>query len=400
MVVAGALAVAITLGPAAAADATPAAPVPAPYQTLVSTLQSQLSAFAGAAGPARSTGRTVLASSLIVADGNIGTGLLGPNALPRASLMLRRLHQMGLKGVMLEVGFPLLLPSFPNRAGYTSFYQRLAAEIHADRMTLSIELNPVFTNPLISTLHPDYRGLTVSSYAAEQRREAQILIDTMHPTYLTLLDEPDTFGFNLGLPLNDPSTGVQLVTAELAGLNRRTTKVGAGTGTWTSPAYDQALLTQTSIDYLSVHVYPLGPVAVANLGTDVAAAAQAHKPVVMDETWLAKDLTTGNFDASGHIVDNPDGAANEQRTDTYSFFEPLDQQFLTLITRYARNHGVLFVSAFQTLNFFSYVAWSPALDAGSPQIARAAQGQAVLAAMTAGTLTDTGHTYGQLAGGR
>jgi hypothetical protein len=342
----------------------------------------------------------VLAASLIAADGNIGLGLLAPGALTRASTMLRRMHQMGLRGVMLEVGFPLLLPSFANSAGYTSFYQQLAQMIHVDGMTLSIEQNPVFASSQISSLHPDFSGLTVASYAAEQRQEAQIIIDTMHPSYLTVLDEPDTFGSNLSLPLNDPAIGVRLVTSALTGLDRQSTKVGAGTGTWTSPAYDQALLTQTSIDYLSVHVYPLAQLDVDNLNTDVAAAARAHKPVAMDETWLYKDLLAGNFDTTGTIHANPAGAANEQKLDTYSFFEPLDERYLTLITRYARNHGVVFVSPFSTLNFFASVDWTPALDAASEQVPRAAQSRAAGAAMAAGILTKTGTTYSHLATGK
>jgi hypothetical protein len=382
---------------ASTAATTP--PVPAPYRALVATLNQQVSSFATEVGSSSSKGHTVLAASLIAADGNIGQGLLAPAALTRASTMLRRLHQMGPRGVMLEVGFPLLLPSFANSTGYTSFYEQLAAMIHADGMTLSIEQNPVFASSQISSLHPDFSGLTVASYADEQRQEAQIIIDTMHPSYLTVLDEPDTFGSNLSLPLNAPATGVALVERELSGLNRGSTKVGAGTGTWTSPAYDEALLTGTSIDYLSVHVYPLAQADVDNLNTDVSAAAQAHKPVVMDETWLYKDLLTGNFDSTGTIHANPAGAANEQKLDTYSFFEPIDQRFLTLITRYARTHGVLFVSPFSTLNFFASVDWTPALDAASEQVPRAAQSRAAVAAMTAGTLTTVGTGYRQLARG-
>ena len=375
----------------------PAPPVPTQYQGLVATLQGQLSAFATQVGPASSGGHTVMAANLIAADGNVGTALLTPALLTTASTMLQRLKQMGLHGIMLEVGFPLLLPTFPNSAGYTSFYQRIAQMIHRDGMTLSVEENPVFPSPLISTLHPDYRGLTIDSYAAEQRQEAQIIIDTMHPNYLTILDEPDTFGNNLSLPLNDLSTVTRLVNLELTGLTRGTTRVGAGTGTWTPPAYDQALLNQTAIDYLSVHVYPLAALDVQNLNTVVAAASRAHKPAVMDEVGFYKDLVSGNFDATGTIHGNATGAANEEHLLAFSFFEPLDRQFLTLITRYARNRGVVFLSPFESQTFFAYVDWTPALDTAASLAFRAVLNQAVVAAMAAGTLTSVGHTYAALA---
>ena len=383
-----------------ASTAAPPPPVPAQYQGLVTTLQGQLSSFATQVGSPSSGAHTVMAANLIAADGNVGQGLLTPTLLTTASTMLHRLKQMGLRGIMLEVGFPLLLPSFPNSPGYTSFYQHVAQMIHSDGMTLSIEVNPVFTSPQISSLHPDYRGLTVDSYAAEQRQEAQAIIDTMHPDYLTILDEPDTFGSNLSLPLNNPGTVVHLVTLELTGLTRGSTRVGAGTGTWSPPAYDQALLNQTSIDYLSVHVYPLAQLDVQNLNTDIAAANQAHKPAVMDEVGFYKNLISGNFDATGTIHGNATGAANEQKLLAFSFFEPLDRQFLTLITRYARNHNVALVAPFETPIFFAYVDWTPALDAASNLQFRSVQTQAVQAAMTAGTLSSTGRTYSQLATGK
>jgi hypothetical protein len=391
---------ATTVPTTSASTTTPPQPVPGPYQALVATLQGQVSSFAAEVGPSSSGAHTVMAANLIAADGNIGQGLLVPRALTTASTMLQRLKHMGLRGVMLEVGFPLLLPNFPNSAGYTSFYQQVAQMIHADGMTLSVEVNPVFTSPQISSLHPDYSGLTVESYAAEQREEAQTIIDTMHPDYLTVLDEPDTFGSNLSLPLNTPATGVQLVNLELTGLNRRSTKVGAGTGTWSPPPYDQALLNQTSIDYLSVHVYPLAQLDVQNLNTDVGAASQARKPIVMDEVGLYKDLVSGNFDATGTIHANANGAANEEKLLAFSFFEPLDQQFLTLITRYARNRGVVFLSPFETLNFFAYVDWTRMLDAMPSLQFRAVLDQAAVASMSSGRLSGVGRTYSQLATGK
>lgn len=377
-----------------------AAPVPVPYQSLVATLQAQVSAFAADAGPTSSSRRTVMAGCLLAADGNLGASLLTPLGLSHALTMLRSMKQLGLRGVMLEVGFPLLLPTFPNSGGYTAFYQRVASMIHTDGMTLSVELNPVFTSPQISSLHPDYRGLTVASYAAEQRQEAQIIIDTMRPDYLTILDEPDTFGSNLSLPLNDPATVAQLVTLELTGLNRRSTKVGAGTGTWSPPVYDQDLLARAPIDYLSVHVYPLARLDVDNLQTDVAAAAQAHRPAVMDETWLYKDLSSGNFDATGRIHPNPAGAANQEKLLAFSFWEPLDQQFLTLITRYARNHGIVFLAPFESLNFFAEVDWTPALDASASLVVRSQQSRDAFASMAASTRSPVGTTYARLAARR
>lgn len=76
--------------------------------------------------------------------------------------MLAAMKAMHVQGVMLEVGFPLLVNSFPNAGGYTSFHENVAKDIHADGMTLSVEVDPVFRDPQISSLRLDRSGLTVA----------------------------------------------------------------------------------------------------------------------------------------------------------------------------------------------------------------------------------------------
>ena len=122
-------------------------------------------------------------------------------------------------------------------------------------MQLDVKENPAF--PGFTSLTVDYSGLTLASYASEQAQEAQTIIDRLAPTYLTILDETDTFTFHLHLPLDNAQAAVEVLNLELGGLRRGHTRVGAGTGTWMNSTIDQALVTQTSIDYLSVHVYPV-----------------------------------------------------------------------------------------------------------------------------------------------
>ncbi|HZM54637.1 MAG TPA: hypothetical protein VFC03_06375, partial [Acidimicrobiales bacterium] len=116
----------------------------------------------------------------------------------------------------------------------------------------------------------------------------------------------------------------------------------------------QALLTHTSIDYLGVHVYPLGPVQAANLKTDVAAAKSADKRLVMDETWLDKPT------ASGAAGAGPQGAPEELKIKSYSFWEPLDVKYLSAMVKYVRTQGFAYVSLFDGARaFFGYLTWSP-----------------------------------------
>ena len=193
---------------------------------------------------------------------------------------------------------------------------------------------------------------------------------------------------HLHLPLNNPQAAVQVVNLELGGLRRGHTKVGAGTGTWMNSAIDQALVAQTPIDYLSVHVYPVDAQSLDNLDADTTVAANAHKPVVMDEAWLYKVPNAGIGTALIH----------EQSTvrDTFGFFEPLDQRFLIALVAYDRSHGALYVSPFWTGEFFAYLDWTPQLDVLTPAAVRAQEATAAAVAVRAGRFSATGRTYGAL----
>ncbi len=152
------------------------------------------------------------------------------------------------------------------------------------------------------------------------------------------MTEPDTYTDVFHITLDTPSSAVAVVERELAGLDRHGTLVGAGAGTWSSPAIDRALLSKTSIDYLDVHVYPLGPADVANLKTDVAAAKADHKPLVMDETWLNKPQPGAGL--------GPASSPEALKVKSYSFWEPLDATWLSAMVDFVEDQGFDYVAFF------------------------------------------------------
>jgi hypothetical protein len=370
-----------TAAPAAPSTPTPAAPVgagtgvsplaqtpgsvPAEYLSQYTAVETDAQAFEGMAGSPSNGAPTTVGAELLAANGNIGSGLLAAHALSGVETELDAYQALGVEGVTVCVSFPLLLPSTPDSAGYLSFYEQVAQQVHTRGMVLSVEENPIFAGTQLTTLPISYAGLTLTSYAAEQQQQAQLIIDDMQPEYLSLLTEPDTFSSVLHLDLDTPATASQVVTEELSGLDRGTTLVGAGSGTWSSPSIDQALLT-TSIDYLDVHVYPMAPADLANLTSDVAAARAAGRPLVMDETWLYKDLTSGNFSSDGTSLFNASGPENEMKDVSFSFWEPLDESYVAAMVDYVRSQGFSYVAFFDGSRcFFGYLPWSPQLDAAS-----------------------------------
>ncbi len=370
-------------------------PVPAQYQEQYAQIQTEVNAFTSQVGTPPKHPSTTIGVELLAANGNIASGLLGPSALSGVTSELDAFSMLGVQGVTVDVSFPLLLPTTTDAAGYVTFYKQVAQQVRAHHMVLSVEENPIFAGTPLTSLSISYAGLTIDSYATEQRQQAQLIIDDLSPNYLSVLDETDTFSTTLGINLNTPATAAQVVNDELTGLNRGHTAIGAGTGTWTTPAIDQALLTQTSIDYLGVHVYPLGPSQTANLRADVSAAVTARKRLVMDETWLEKP-TAAEIAGAG-----PQGAPEELKVKSYRFWEPLDQQYITAMVSYVRSHGFSYVSFFDgSRAFFGYLPWSPELEAASYQVFSREYNQVVAANMMSETVSGSGLALHHAIGGK
>lgn len=371
------------------------APVPAEYQATYEALQSQLVAFTALPLGNVSAGTTVLSSGLEAADGNaMYPGVLQSKLLSTATTMVQRMKAMGETGVTIQTSFPLLVSSFPDSSEYTTFYQDIANVVHQEGMTLTVEENPLFGNMSSIPIASYYDGLTLQGYESADQQMAQTIIDVMHPTYLSILNEPDTYTAVIGQPgidLTSAPVGVAFVNAVMTGLDKDGTLVGAGTGTWTDPSYDQALINQTRIDFVDMHVYPIAESDLTNMTSQVAEAAAAHTPILESECWLYKGTTNGQPD------DGPQAAPDEQKVITYSFWEPLDEEFLTTMVDYARSNGFLVVSPFSTMNFFAYQTWTQALDGETSQQVRQAFDQAVLSALASGLLSSVGETYESLA---
>jgi hypothetical protein len=377
---------------AAAGGATPTgavAPVPPQFQSAFAAVDAEVQNFAREVPGPPVHSKTTIGTELLSANGNIGASLLAPSAIAGVENELDAFRALGIKGVTVDVSFPLLLSGTANSSGYLNFYEQVANQVKKRHMVLSVEENPIFAGTPLTTLPISYAGLTSRIYANEQREQAQTIVDRLHPKYLTVLDEPDTFTDALGLDLNTPTNAVQVVSRELTGLRRQGTMVGAGTGTWSPASIDEALLAHTSIDYLDVHVYPLSPQQVTNLRADSAAAKADHKPLVMDETWLNKPTAT---EGSG-----PAGAPAELKEKSYSFWEPLDEQYLTAMYSYVRSQGYSYVSFFDGARaFFGYLPWSSRLQAATYQSFSSTYNQLVEADMRQNEHSGTGQTLAHL----
>lgn len=369
---------------------TPDAPLPPQYQSLYSGLSAQLDGYQAAvtAMPSLEGGSSaplVAGVELLEANANRGSALFNPGVLGDVSRDIDHFKAMGITGLTLGIKLPYLLSSYTgaDAARYLSFYETVAGMIRNQRMTIDVELSAAFCGTAFDSCTYTFPN-TVAGFAAITAQQARIVIQNIHPNYLTLISEDATDAALTKDPALDSVAGsTQFVSATLRAIGPHPgVAVGAGAATWQPPTFNQALL-KLPIDYLDLHIYPIGTTEVANLITDSEMAHAAHVPLVADEAWLFKTLTPSG-DPTGTAV---------YRLDNFSFFSPLDTRFATITQEWARKAGVSFDSAFWSWQMFGYATWTPALDTASYQHLSSTSDLAAIQAMVAGDVTPAGDAW-------
>jgi hypothetical protein len=256
--------------------------------------------------------------------------------------------------------------------------------IRAQKMTIDVELSAAFCGTSYDSCTYTFPN-TVAGFSSITAQQARIVIKNIHPNYLTLISEDTTDAALTKDPILDTVAGAtQFVSKTLQAIGPHPgVAVGAGAATWQPPAFNQALL-KLPIDYLDLHIYPIGPAEVTNLVTDSEMAHSAHKALVADEAWLFKTLTpTGD----------PTSTATYQ-VDNFSFFSPLEARFASITQEWARKAGASYDSAFWwSWQMFGYAIWTPTLDTASYAQLSSTSDLAAIQAMGAGDVTPAGHAW-------
>ncbi len=371
--------------------------VPPTYQPLYTEMQTAMQGVeANLPTPPAGEATFTFSAETLYANGNAGLSLLKPGVRDSYLHELQALKSLGVSGVVIAMGFPLLYEPFYQSIGddqdyqpMLSFFQQLIVDIHSLGMKAIVEsqcMYPGYYSSAAGFNVAAYLGtLSLSEY--EQGRSAQVLViySQVKPDYLDLGSEPDTEASNSGQSgFLDPNTWAAAVASYIQALPSGTHSplIGTGVGNWrTNDAlqYIQAEAAIPGLDYIDLHLYP-----VVNLGstntfqfalTLIDAAHTAGKPVAMSEFWLLKidsaDLTQNNSQ-------NPATAS----LNAYSFFQPLDAEFLTDMWKIANQKQFLYGSAFWSRYFWAYLPYSstgPAPGEALDQAASQAAGQALFA---------------------
>jgi len=257
---------------------------------------------------------------------------------------------MGVKGVTLQIGYPVLLPEFPRYSEYLEFYKKLVAVIRSYNLILHIKTGPSFTQPEFSKIKINYNTIPQELYLAGRKHQALLIIKHLVPDYLTIVNEPSTEKtlVRFEITTNDYRNFIQSVIEEAGST---ITLIGAGAGTWDDPIFIQTFSEIPELHFIDLHVYPVFGNCLDRAVSCSNLAVRNNKKLIIGEAWLYKTL-------GQEMSIKPESLVQVFARDTYSFWQPLDQKFLTQLIKYARTQQVDYVSVFWSRYFFAYVPYN------------------------------------------
>jgi len=329
--------------------------VPPVYQDMYTTLSQILDGFNQSLNgiPPVANHEVTYATELLPADSNIGARLLSPQAMQGVINYLNAIQKLGIDGVTIDISFPVLVPTFPNYSQYLSFYENVVQQVRSRGMMIDIESEtPLLVGyPGLSLGSVSYSNLTYDAYVSEDRAMIQTVITDLHPDYLNIGTETDTLQMLLHYPeISTPTGWGTYIASLLTGLNKGSTKVDVGIGSWDPISYLYATLNDSAIDAIDVHVYPVYNNYLSILTQMGKLSEEYNKPIVIDEMWLHKSTMN-----EGH---NFATDAKISVRNLYAFWIPLDEEFFQVMSKYARVYDVAYVSPFEATNLFAYLNYT------------------------------------------
>lgn len=362
--------------------------VPDDYRALYQELDKRLDEFATRlnAQSKIEPRPTIFAAELLPANSNRGPELLTDRAYQGVLVYLDQLQAIGVRGVKVAIGYPLLSAEFPRAREYVAFYKKLAQELKRRKMTLLVGAGIIFSDSAFSDLHVDYSGLSLEKYKQLKRQHVETIIKEIQPDYVTIANEPSTEAKITKLPIT-LSSFVEQVNYILSTVDHRGVLIGAGAGNWDDAAYIENLAKNTRVDYIDLHVYPVNREFLPRALQFAEMARANGKRVIVGETWLYKagEREVGGADAADIIA-----------RDVFSFWQPLDAKYLTVMTQFARQNQVEFISLFWSKYFFAYLNYDTTRQGLSPKQLLQLADTAASEQIVTGNLSETGQTYRRL----
>lgn len=359
-------------------------------------------------------------ASVLPANSNAGFPILRKENRENTKIYIQRLKELGCRGVQLDIQFPILDPEYfkfakqkglipkdsPEDKDFLEFYKKVAEEVRASGLRLSVESQVIFTQKTWSPLpveqyYAEFEKDGEAGFAAYKQRKlamAKLIATELRPDFFTMEDEPDTAMSLTGIQLLKKKENYLGLVKDLVDgvrpLVRNTTKIASGIGIWMSD-WESWLgdLLKLDVDFINLHIYPIEINAYSSrddiVPRTLKAADMAHqagKGVAVGETWLYKTMP----------LDTKDPEVIYGR-DYYDFWIPLDIEHLSLILKIAHFKKFEYVSPFWSSFFFSYLTYQEARGLNTAELKRR-NNLKVYQNLMNGTFSPTGMAYRNMAG--
>jgi hypothetical protein len=343
------------VGAAATGDTGPTdATVPEQFRPLYRELDDALRHAAQNFPFQKNDSRPVVAPSLFMAGS--GYGPAAPDSQRWHDLLdtLDAFKAAGMSGVSVMIAAPDL--SLGDPGPLLGFYQRLAAAVHARAMKLYVEHfdNPPFSPHALKGLPDTPQGR--KDFLALREKELALIYREIKPDYLSILTEPETMmrWSHLSFSADELASWVGDVATRLKSTGASpSTLLGAGAGTWEPEAVILGIARQRSVDYVDMHLYALSKNGedLADLFATRVGKVRAIRPdlkITIGEMWLYK-----------HGAAEPKGMLSREAfaRDNFSFWSPLDQQFLALTLGLAQKENVAAIAPYFSQYLFTYYTY-------------------------------------------
>jgi len=186
-----------------------------------------------------------------------------------------------------------------------------------------------------------------------REKELTLIYREIKPDYLSILTEPATMSrwSHLTFSADELASWIGEVATRLKSAGTGAdTLLGAGAGTWESEDLVLKFAQQKDLDYVDMHLYALklnGEDMVATLATRVRKIREARPKMMatIGESWLYK-----------HGADEAQGMLNKEAyfRDNFSFWGPLDVQFVELLMGMAQKENISVVAPYFSQYLFAY----------------------------------------------
>jgi hypothetical protein len=326
--------------------------VPKKYQALYAELDAALTALEREL-PQAPDAPVLRAAVLASTRCDANEEMLDPSRREALALELTALRNVGADAAVVEVCYPLLTPAFQEPRLALEHYAAAANEIRSRGLKVVVRHTLLPVGRARPALQRYWTRLSRQRFEAERYEESKAILYAMRPDYLTLQADRAAQPAGNRLVPRDWARLTQSAAERLrADAGSTDTLIGAGVGPAADSALLDALAAARGLDYIDLQLYPVwfgGHDQMQHLlqwPSRVRAADPARR-VIVSETWLRK---LSRSDAAKPI-------SEEQllSREAYSFWEPLDQRYLTLLGQLARGQAIELVGVAHTRQLFAYL---------------------------------------------